>query len=91
MTVEARSCPRCNSPMVLRTAARGSYAGQQFWGCSTYPKCWAVVGAKEEIGDALLEASAPAVSPAGAPAQVEYERERRIGSAFGVSGPSGSA
>jgi hypothetical protein len=62
--------------MVLRTAARGSYAGQQFWGCSTYPKCWAVVGAKPEIGDALLEASAPAVSPAGASAQVEYERAR---------------
>lgn len=32
-------CPRCGSPMVLRTARRGANAGEQFWGCSTYPKC----------------------------------------------------
>lgn len=32
-------CPRCESPMVLRTAKRGASAGQQFWGCSTHPKC----------------------------------------------------
>jgi restriction system protein len=32
-------CPRCESPMVLRTARRGANAGDQFWGCSTYPKC----------------------------------------------------
>lgn len=43
MTAEARICPRCNSPMVLRTAARGRYAGRQFWGCSTYPSCSAVI------------------------------------------------
>lgn len=32
-------CPRCESEMVLRTAAKGTNAGQQFWGCSKYPKC----------------------------------------------------
>jgi len=32
-------CPRCGSPMVLRTATRGANAGKQFWGCSTYPAC----------------------------------------------------
>lgn len=32
-------CPRCGSPMVARTARRGANAGEQFWGCSTYPKC----------------------------------------------------
>ena len=32
-------CPRCGSPMLLRTARRGANAGEQFWGCSTYPKC----------------------------------------------------
>ena len=32
-------CPRCGSSMVLRTARHGANAGQQFWGCSTYPKC----------------------------------------------------
>jgi len=35
----ARLCPRCGSPLVLRTAKHGSRAGQQFWGCSTFPKC----------------------------------------------------
>jgi len=32
-------CPRCDSPMVLRTAKRGALSGKQFWGCSTYPTC----------------------------------------------------
>ena len=33
------SCPRCQNPMVMRKAAKGKNAGQQFWGCSTFPKC----------------------------------------------------
>lgn len=33
------TCPRCQSPMTQRTAKRGAHAGQQFWGCTTYPKC----------------------------------------------------
>jgi len=32
-------CPKCESEMVLRTAKKGTSIGQQFWGCSTYPKC----------------------------------------------------
>ena len=32
-------CPSCNTPMVLREARRGAFAGQQFWGCSNYPNC----------------------------------------------------
>lgn len=36
-------CPRCGKPMVLRTAKRGKSAGQQFWGCSGYPECEALV------------------------------------------------
>lgn len=32
-------CPRCESEMVLRAARKGSTAGHQFWGCSTYPSC----------------------------------------------------
>ncbi|MDB5985241.1 MAG: hypothetical protein JWR16_294 [Nevskia sp.] len=35
----ARRCPKCGSPLVLRTAKSGSRIGQQFWGCSTFPKC----------------------------------------------------
>jgi hypothetical protein len=32
-------CPDCNTPMILRTAKRGSKAGNQFWGCANYPQC----------------------------------------------------
>jgi ssDNA-binding Zn-finger/Zn-ribbon topoisomerase 1 len=34
-----KMCPKCESPMVLRTARKGAKAGQEFWGCSNYPKC----------------------------------------------------
>ena len=33
------SCPRCGSPLVRRTARRGKNAGNQFMGCSGFPKC----------------------------------------------------
>lgn len=32
-------CPRCGGNLVLKTAHRGANAGNQFWGCSNYPKC----------------------------------------------------
>ena len=32
-------CPKCGSKLVLRTAKNGQYAGNQFYGCSGYPKC----------------------------------------------------
>jgi restriction system protein len=35
----AACCPSCGQPMVLRTSKRGVNAGNQFWGCSTYPAC----------------------------------------------------
>ncbi len=35
----SRQCPRCGSPLVIRTIKSGPKAGQQFWGCSTFPKC----------------------------------------------------
>lgn len=35
----APSCPKCNAPMVGRTAKKGRHAGQSFWGCSRYPIC----------------------------------------------------
>ena len=41
LSPSAPLCPRCEAPMVLRTARRGANAGEQFWGCSTYPKCQA--------------------------------------------------
>lgn len=38
-TEEVPVCPKCGSPMALRTAKRGANAGQQFWGCTRYPQC----------------------------------------------------
>ena len=32
-------CPRCGSALVLRTAKKGANAGNQFYGCSNFPKC----------------------------------------------------
>lgn len=35
----SRQCPRCSSALVVRTFKSGANIGQQFWGCSTFPKC----------------------------------------------------
>lgn|GEM_PF-3707505 len=32
-------CPKCNSPMTLRTLQKGVQAGQKWWVCNTYPHC----------------------------------------------------
>ena len=32
-------CPRCGSPLVLRTAKKGANAGNQFYGCSAFQRC----------------------------------------------------
>ena len=32
-------CPVCGSKLVLRTARKGANAGNQFYGCSNYPRC----------------------------------------------------
>ena len=37
------ACPDCSSEMILRTAKRGSNAGNQFWGCSNFPRCKGIV------------------------------------------------
>lgn len=36
---DAQMCSKCGSAMVKRTAKRGQNSGQEFWGCSTFPKC----------------------------------------------------
>ena len=36
---ERKFCPKCEERMILRTAAKGSNLGRQFWGCSAYPRC----------------------------------------------------
>ena len=32
-------CPRCGGQLVLRTAKKGKNVGNQFYGCSNFPKC----------------------------------------------------
>ena len=32
-------CPECGGQLEIRTAKKGDYAGQRFWGCSHFPKC----------------------------------------------------
>ncbi|RRV04784.1 nuclease [Pseudomonas sp. v388] len=34
-----RFCPKCGGSLLVRTVKSGVNAGNQFWGCSTYPKC----------------------------------------------------
>ena len=32
-------CPKCGKPLILRTAKKGDKTGNQFYGCSGFPKC----------------------------------------------------
>ena len=36
---ESLLCPKCGGNLVLRTAKQGANAGNQFYGCSNFPKC----------------------------------------------------
>jgi len=40
-------CPKCGAAMALRTAKRGANAGNQFWGCTNYPKCRQILNVAE--------------------------------------------
>lgn len=33
------ACPKCSKAMVRRTAKKGANSGNEFWGCSDYPRC----------------------------------------------------
>jgi restriction system protein len=35
----ANQCPKCNSELVKRVAKKGALKGNEFWGCSSFPKC----------------------------------------------------
>ncbi|WP_353846829.1 topoisomerase DNA-binding C4 zinc finger domain-containing protein [Hallerella sp.] len=39
-TTPEKVCPKCRKPLVLRTVKKGENAGNKFWGCSGFPKCW---------------------------------------------------
>jgi len=39
-----KSCSKCGAGMVLRKASKGKNAGNEFWGCSAFPKCRNIIG-----------------------------------------------
>ena len=43
MSEETPQCPKCDHTMVKRTARRGANAGSEFWGCSEFPRCRAIL------------------------------------------------
>lgn len=36
-------CPKCGAQMILRTAAKGTNKGKQFYGCPNFPKCRSII------------------------------------------------
>lgn len=43
-------CPSCHAPLVMRTAKRGQSKGNQFYGCSSYPRCRYTKDVREAFG-----------------------------------------
>jgi restriction system protein len=43
VAVDKPACPKCGTAMIQRTAMKGEFAGQRFWGCGRYPKCTGIV------------------------------------------------
>lgn len=41
-------CPNCGGELVLRTANKGKHQGEQFWGCSNYPKCRTILPLEDQ-------------------------------------------
>jgi hypothetical protein len=41
---DMKPCSKCGAEMVLRKASKGKNAGNEFLGCSTFPKCRNVAG-----------------------------------------------
>ena len=50
-------CPKCGVPMVLRTAKRGSHAGNTFYGCVNFPRCRQTRPVDRPGGSGLTRAS----------------------------------
>jgi Protein of unknown function (DUF2726)/Topoisomerase DNA binding C4 zinc finger len=44
---KAPFCPKCGTPMVLRTAKNGAQVGRKFYGCANYPKCRVILPFEE--------------------------------------------
>ncbi len=71
-------CPRCGAPMKLRTAKQGQHKGREFWGCSRFPACRAIVNSNVH----LLAKSKPVRAKH---ASWRYFRPRKTGTLVVVS------
>ncbi len=47
--VETIICDRCGSDMVLRVAKRGDNVGEEFYGCSKFPKCRYIIKINKNV------------------------------------------
>ena len=72
----APACPRCGADMVLRTARRGANQGNQFWGCSTFPKCRSTIAleSSEEAAGGIGEPSGSVSGSSDVSKAAEAER-----------------
>lgn len=41
--IDTPECPKCHKHMVKRSAKKGKNIGDEFWGCSDFPKCRSVI------------------------------------------------
>ena len=37
--INEKVCPKCSASMVKRVAKKGTHAGEEFWACSSFPRC----------------------------------------------------
>jgi len=44
---QAPNCPKCGTPMILRTAKTGAQTGRKFYGCANYPRCRVILPFEE--------------------------------------------
>jgi len=50
LQVTLPKCPKCGAEMKKRVARQGNNAGNEFWGCSTYPVCKGVLPISSFVG-----------------------------------------
>lgn len=43
LVMDSPKCPSCGGSMIKRKASKGQNAGNEFWGCASYPKCKGIV------------------------------------------------
>lgn len=52
-SADVPACPKCSASMVRRQAKAGANAGQEFWGCSAFPKCRTIIPLSDQPSAAV--------------------------------------